>query len=191
VVVIFEAFSEPYGGTFRAGHASNEEKILFDPFSPPVLKALRRFRLGLGVCEGMGRMNGRCRVQWAFPRCIMEEAVAVRIVGDDAERDWIDGGGVEGIWDSGSKIGEGNKDSADVREREMGVRAWLEEESEGEVELIGVPMNVFAARVILCQVGDLDEFLDLLPEERIKLFGNHIGQKSIVSWFTFFCCFLA
>lgn len=40
-------------------------------------------------------------------------------------------------------------------------------------------MNEFAAHVILCQTG-LDEFLDMLPEEREASYGSQIGFERMV-----------
>jgi hypothetical protein len=41
-------------------------------------------------------------------------------------------------------------------------------------------LNTFSASIILCQIT-LQEFLDLSPGERIKLFGSLVGEEVMVS----------
>lgn len=41
-------------------------------------------------------------------------------------------------------------------------------------------MNRFAAYLILCQI-DLEEFLELSPEERVERFGAFVGVERMVS----------
>jgi hypothetical protein len=90
LLVVFEAFPT--------------SQAMLNPFSPPVLKAVKRLRRDLGIAEGRGEKRESMDVWFAFSGTVEEAAVFVRVFGDfvercddtervlwDGERAWLDG----------------------------------------------------------------------------------------------------
>ncbi|KAF9075073.1 hypothetical protein BDP27DRAFT_32760 [Rhodocollybia butyracea] len=156
LLVVFEAFvpSMAFKPSKCESSANAEESL--SAYSPPVLKAVGKFRRGVALAEACGHKRAGCRVMTAFADSVREAAGLVRKFGDEAEvRDGT--GGI--LW---------------------GDRAWLEDDVEGESNLAAVDgMNPFAACVILCQTL-IDDLVEIGPEERIVRFAPHVGRDRMV-----------
>ncbi|KAF7793464.1 hypothetical protein EIP86_004576 [Pleurotus ostreatoroseus] len=154
VLVIFETFSV-------SAYVKNNENVgpMADPFSPPVVKAVKKLRRDLSIAEGCDDKRTETVVQLAFPLTVEDVARMLRLYGDMAyHRD--ETGGL--LWND---------------------RRWLDldEEDTDEQDLAAIDgMNVFAAAVILANMG-LDAFLGTTPQERIDQFGSIIGVNRVVS----------
>ncbi|KAF7304941.1 hypothetical protein MKEN_01208400 [Mycena kentingensis (nom. inval.)] len=150
VFVVFEAY--PAAHSFES--RSKPRRSELSAYTPPVLKAVRKFRRDLGIMEGAGKKNKGCIVQWAFADSVEDAALFVRYFGIFLEGNDETGGT---IW---------------------GDRAWLEDDApEGECDLAAADgMNLFASFIILCQIG-LSEFLELSPEKRTERFARFVGME--------------
>ncbi|KAG5645788.1 hypothetical protein DXG03_005325 [Asterophora parasitica] len=160
LLVVFEAY--PASRSFKAstrmqqkqGHESVEPELW--AYTPPILKALKRFRRDLDIAEGCGKKAAGCEVWYAFADCVQNAAAYARWFGNEAEEvDCTDGA----IW---------------------GDREWLDleiSEDEGHLALLG-GMNRFSASIILCQM-DLQQFIDLDPAARLATVGPFIGREAI------------
>ncbi|KAF8433539.1 hypothetical protein L210DRAFT_962649 [Boletus edulis BED1] len=157
LLVILEAF--PSAESYRADLSRNNRPVPY-AYTPPVCKAIKKLRRNLGIAEGCGTMDPRCRVIWAFANSIEEAAKSVRCFGDEAcaiskQR------GHEILW---------------------GEREWLEEdEREGESDLARVHgMNAFAAFIMLYDKS-LETILELSPEARLADFGHLLGEERMTA----------
>ncbi|KAJ7611582.1 hypothetical protein FB45DRAFT_940310 [Roridomyces roridus] len=154
LLVIFDAYPAARSYQPRTG-SSNAASELF-AYSPPVLKALGKLRRDVGIQEACEAKRRDCVVQYAFADTVEEAAMVTRYFGDLAE-------------------------ASDESHALWGDRAWLDDDvPEGEQDLAAADgMNRFAAFVILCQI-DLEEFLDLNPEERVNKFGGFVGLERML-----------
>ncbi|KAJ3755300.1 hypothetical protein EV360DRAFT_27504, partial [Lentinula raphanica] len=127
-------------------------------YSPPVIKAVRKFRRDMSLKEACGDKREGCRVLNAFADTVQDAAMIARMFGDEAEKR------------SGTEVGL------------WGDRAWLDDEGgEDEDNLAAADgMNHFSACVILCQIS-LDDLLEMDPEERVARFALHVGHDRMVS----------
>ncbi|KIK60708.1 hypothetical protein GYMLUDRAFT_261288 [Collybiopsis luxurians FD-317 M1] len=151
ILVVFEAFA-PSLALKPESNASQSKALR--AYTPPVIKAVRKLRRDLALAEAYDNKRAECQVLIAFADTVKEAAMYARLVGNDAERRDNDGM----IW---------------------GDRGWLEEEAEDEESLATAEyMNPFAACVVLCQVN-IDEFLGMGSEERIRRFRLHVGHYRI------------
>jgi hypothetical protein len=84
IVIVFEAYSE--WKSFRSAkiHAGdpNSEDLEPYPFSPPVIKAVRTLRRGLGLNEGSGTKDVACGVSFCFARNVDECVGYIRSFGE-------------------------------------------------------------------------------------------------------------
>lgn len=86
VLIVFEAY--PESRSLRHG----QEQGLTEPipelnaYTPPIVKAIKRFRRDLAIAEGCGKKSTVCDVWCAFPNSVSEAATYARLFGDEAER---------------------------------------------------------------------------------------------------------
>ncbi|KAG2069458.1 hypothetical protein BDR04DRAFT_1078066 [Suillus decipiens] len=158
ILIILEAF--PSANTFTTEINANNVKLTPYAFSPPVLKAIKKFRRLLIIAEGCGTKNVGCGIQWAFANDVGEAALFVRMFGNLAQDRASDEGG-NALWQD---------------------REWLQvDEHEDEADLASVEgMNPFAAFVMLYQ-GSLQEILDMPAESRVVEFSYLVGSQRIAS----------
>ncbi|KAG2358874.1 hypothetical protein BDR07DRAFT_1611638 [Suillus spraguei] len=158
ILIILEAF--PSANTFTTEINTNNVKLTPYAFSPPVLKAVKKFRRLLIIAEGCGTKNVGCGIQWAFANDVGEAALFVRMFGNLAQ-EWASNEGGNALWQD---------------------RGWLQvDEHEDEADLASVEgMNPFAAFVMLYQ-GSLQEILDMSPESRVAEFSYLVGSQRIAS----------
>ncbi|KAJ3745119.1 hypothetical protein DFH05DRAFT_1120838 [Lentinula detonsa] len=154
LLVVFEAFVPSMA--FKPDSATSAKESL-SAYSPPVLKAVRKFRRDISLAEACEDKREGCRVTTAFADTVKDAAVFARIVGDEAEKRsdpaigmWVD-------------------------------RVWLNDEGGEEEDNLAAAdgMNHFSAGVILCQIS-LDEFLEISPEERVARFAPQVGHDRMV-----------
>ncbi|TFK18151.1 hypothetical protein FA15DRAFT_760752 [Coprinopsis marcescibilis] len=153
--IIFEAYPESCALKSRP-----ERENELSAYTPPIVKAVQRFRRTINITMGLDAGEGArgCEVGYGLAESVSEAARLVRVVGDMAkERDVT--GGV--IWDG---------------------RVWLEDESESEADLCSVQsINRFSAALILSQMT-LEEFLGSSPEARVSMFGSFVGKEAMDSF---------
>ncbi|KAK7045657.1 hypothetical protein VNI00_007490 [Paramarasmius palmivorus] len=156
LLLIFEAY--PPSTSFRCNVPLRNEAETFNAYSPPVLKAIRKFRRDLSMAEACGKKNAACVVCHAFANDVEQAAVFARHFGDLVEANDDSGGA---LW---------------------GDRSWLEEDVPEEEEGMAIAdgMNHFAAFVILCQVN-VQEFLDMSSDQRLLRFGPHAGHERLAT----------
>ncbi|KAI0081106.1 hypothetical protein K474DRAFT_1656939 [Panus rudis PR-1116 ss-1] len=156
ILVIFEGF--PSSCYNKLGDESQKAEL--DPFSPPVLKAVKKLRRDLNLAEEYANKKKGVNVDYAFALTVEEAAKYARTYGTLAESRDTTGGA---IW---------------------GERGWLDlEEQTGEMDVAGTDgMNAFAASIILSQTT-LDGFLDRTAEERMAEFGAFVGVSRMVGLF--------
>uniref|UniRef100_A0A0W0EX34 Proteophosphoglycan 5 n=1 Tax=Moniliophthora roreri TaxID=221103 RepID=A0A0W0EX34_MONRR len=154
--VIFEAY--PPSMSFKCNEPQRSQSEALNPYSPPVLKAIKKFRRDLNVAEACGTKSAECVVYHTFARDVEQAATFARHFGDLAEA------------------------SNESESALWGDRSWLEadipEDEEGMAIADG--MNHFAAFVILCQVP-VQEFLNMHPDERSARFGPYVGNERLAT----------
>ncbi|TFY82439.1 hypothetical protein EWM64_g1574 [Hericium alpestre] len=123
------------------------------PFSPPIIKAVKKFKRDLGIAEAFNSKSAESTIYFAFALSVEEAARYARLFGDKAEQL-----SELQVWDD---------------------RQWLgEEELEDEKNLaIAEGMNTFTAAAILHHVS-LDDFLAMTPDQRLE-FGCLVGEQRI------------
>ncbi|KAG6896756.1 hypothetical protein C0992_006331 [Termitomyces sp. T32_za158] len=159
VLIVFEAY--PESRSFRQGQKQGltDSEPELNAYTPPIVKAIKRFRRDLAIAEGCGKKSVACDVWCAFPNSVKEAAIYTRLFGDEAERaDCTEGA----LW---------------------GSREWLDaDESEEEKDLALINgMNHFSAAIVLFQMT-LQVFLDVGPEERLAMVGPLIGNDAIAAF---------
>ncbi|KAJ3725223.1 hypothetical protein C8R42DRAFT_439398 [Lentinula raphanica] len=161
LLVIFEAFVPSMAfkldsATKATSSASASSSL--NAYSPPVIKAVRKFRRDMSLKEACGDKREGCRVMNAFADTVQDAAMLARMFGDEAEKR------------SGTEVGL------------WGDRAWLDDEGgEDEDNLAAADgMNHFSACVILCQIS-LDDLLKMDPEERVARFAPHVGHDRMLT----------
>ncbi|KAF8238023.1 hypothetical protein L208DRAFT_1355554 [Tricholoma matsutake] len=157
LLVVFEAY--PVSRSFRpSSDLSDPAAIDLFAYTPPVTKAVKKFRRDLDIREACGTKAATCEVKVAFADSVDEAAAYTRYLGDLAEQQDETQGAV---W---------------------GGREWLDLEiAEEEADLVAVGgMNHFSASIVLSQVT-AQQYLDMTPEERIESFAQFIGVEAIVS----------
>jgi hypothetical protein len=99
LLVIFEAFSASLA--YKSDQAS--AKLAPNPYTPPILKAVKKLRRDLGIAEALETKNAGSLINFAFADDTHEAALFTRIFGDRAEendttrgaiwgpRRWLDG----------------------------------------------------------------------------------------------------
>ncbi|KAJ3982645.1 hypothetical protein F5890DRAFT_330989 [Lentinula detonsa] len=154
LLVVFEAFIPSMA--FKPDSATSAKESL-SAYSPPVLKAVKKFRRDISLAEACENKREGCRVTTAFADTVKDAAVFARIVGDEAEKR---SDPAIGLWVD---------------------RAWLNDEGGEEEDNLAAAdgMNHFSAGVILCQIS-LDEFLEISSEERVARFAPQVGYDRMV-----------
>ena len=178
LLVVFEAYTERSAKANRGRPSlSTSSSPQPSPYTPPIVKALNKFKRDLGIAEGCGTKRNTTVIQYAFASTVEEAALFSRLYGDWCEandrtngaiwgnREWLDTDILE-VWKP-SFSGQ----LSDLR---------LQDEEANLASLNG--MNHFSASIILCQVS-VEEFIDLLPEERIAAFGPYILADRLVMLF--------
>ncbi|KAH8094622.1 hypothetical protein BXZ70DRAFT_896480 [Cristinia sonorae] len=151
ILIIFEAFSP------SSYLQENPRPSAVNPFSPPTLKAIRKFRRDLSLAEAYSNKCPGTTVHYAFALDADHVSRYIRMFGDLAESGDSTNGA---IW---------------------GDRIWLEgDEEDGERDLAFVNgMNTFIASIILSQTT-LEDFLQQSPDERLQNFGYLVGRERLV-----------
>ncbi|KAG6849252.1 hypothetical protein H0H93_010001 [Arthromyces matolae] len=154
ILVVFEGY--PESKSWKQHQKLNEPLPQLNAYTPPILKAIKRFRRDLNIQEGCGKKSSACDIWCAFADSVNEAATYARLFGDEAERADTTGGA---LWEN---------------------RDWLDlDESEDEMDLVSLQgMNCFSAAVILCQMK-LQAFLDMTPDERLELLGPLVGMDTM------------
>ncbi|KIM77149.1 hypothetical protein PILCRDRAFT_825707 [Piloderma croceum F 1598] len=152
LLVIFEAF--PSSLAYHSDPAST--RLAPNPYTPPILKAIKKFRRDLGIAEALDNKYVSSMISFAFAGSVQEAALFTRYFGNYAEASDTTSGAV---W---------------------GPRKWLDvDEQEGERDLANMDgMNAFAASIILYQ-ETLQDFLDLAAEARVLEFGHLVGTERV------------
>ncbi|KAL5494588.1 hypothetical protein ACEPAI_49 [Sanghuangporus weigelae] len=141
----------PRSHLIRATNPTKASNDMPSSYSPPAIKAARRVRRDLALREGTGEKRTGCALELAFADDAEQAAKLVRVFGD--------------LVLQGSQID---------------FNAYIgEEEQEGERDLAEVEgMNTFCAAMIL-QCCTLEEFLQMLPNERTEGLADLIGLERI------------
>ncbi|GJE89459.1 hypothetical protein PsYK624_055600 [Phanerochaete sordida] len=158
LLVVFEAF--PPGDA--PAHALVDGTLAVNPFSPPVIKVVKKLKRDIALAEACYDKRAETSVQLAFPLTLADAAQSVRVFGDLAEERDVTRGA---LW---------------------GERPWLELEDEDldERDLAAIDgMNAFAAAVVLSSAS-LDDFLERTPDERLEAFGDLVGRHRIETFNT-------
>jgi hypothetical protein len=84
ILVIFESYS--VSESFFADEEDARDKLhRVNPFSPPVIKAVKRLRRDVHIAEGSGTKNGAARVEYVCALDVKEAALFARALGDELE----------------------------------------------------------------------------------------------------------
>ncbi|KAG6840139.1 hypothetical protein C0991_008603 [Blastosporella zonata] len=158
ILIVFEAY--PESRSFRDRKHSKQGRWAPEPqlyaYTPPIVKAIKRFRRDIAIAEGCFKKTTACEVWCAFADSVKEAAMYARLFGDEAEgADWTEGA----VW---------------------GDREWLDtdpSEDEQSLALLG-GMNYFSASIVLYQMT-LQQFIDISPEERLAMVGPFVGNEAI------------
>ncbi|KAG6918221.1 hypothetical protein DXG01_015814 [Tephrocybe rancida] len=159
ILIVFEAYPESrsYRQPQKRGHGGPEPELY--AYTPPIVKAVKRFRRDMAIAEGCGKKAVACEVWCAFADSVNKAATCARLFGDEAEQaDWTEGA----LW---------------------GEREWLDvdmSEDEQTLSLLA-GMNCFSALIVLCQMT-LQQFLDISPEERLTTTGPFVGVDAIAEF---------
>ncbi|KAL4251505.1 hypothetical protein ABKN59_005052 [Abortiporus biennis] len=183
VFVLWECFGEGEYWVLDENNCAGDEEVegvKLNPFSPPVIKALKKFKRDLAIAEactatmmvnndGKGEsataVQGALSVKYAFALTVSEAAKYVRQFGDLSEEMWRardDVGGV--VWDA-PRVWLGDHEDVDM--------------DDSYFQLSSIPpFNPFTATLILSQTN-LDDFLDMDFIERVQLFGPLVGTEKM------------
>ncbi|KAF8877615.1 hypothetical protein BD779DRAFT_1556893 [Infundibulicybe gibba] len=149
ILVLCEAY--PTAHSYREPRQSGG--VTPSAYTPPIMKALSKFRRDLDIAEACGEKRGGT-VNYAFANNVREAAALVRYYGELAEG----ASSASMLWD---------------------MREWLEEKNEAEDELVEVnAMNRFSAAVVLARVS-AEELMGMSPEARVDMFGPLIGHDVV------------
>ncbi|THH30641.1 hypothetical protein EUX98_g3560 [Antrodiella citrinella] len=154
VLIVFEAF--PTSSYYQKDQVTS--RVGVNAFSPPVVKAVHKFRRDLSLAEAYLTKCPETSVKYAFALSVDEVARYIRTFGDIAESEDTTNGA---IW---------------------GDRVWLTDEQENERDLAHVDgMNACVASIILSQTT-LEDFLDRSPEERNHEIGPLVGNARMMNF---------
>ncbi|RDB14589.1 hypothetical protein Hypma_016464 [Hypsizygus marmoreus] len=158
LLVIFEAYpaSRSWKSGSRKKHGIPSAELDLYAYTPPIVKALKKFRRDLDIAEACGTKAAVCEVWFAFADTVDEAAAYARLFGDRAEENDQTGGA---LW---------------------GSREWLDlDMSEDEENLAAIEgMNRLSASILLCQMT-FQEIIEISPEERVKSFEPFIGLEAV------------
>lgn len=103
LVVVFEGYT-PSRSYFADGSQNN---FALNPFPPPVMKAVKKMRRGLGIAEGVGGKSSSASVRFGYALSVDEAAMFARAVGDVLEREAVEMGADDAcLWDNRMWLGE-------------------------------------------------------------------------------------
>ena len=104
LLVVFEAYpsskSSRTSSRIKRRVAGDEPELY--AYTPPVVKAIKKFRRDLDIAEAYGTNDSRCEIRYAFADTVAEAAAYARFFGDGAEqrdqtrgalwgtREWLD-----------------------------------------------------------------------------------------------------
>jgi hypothetical protein len=92
VLVIFEGFSSSLAYKFDP----TSTRLAPNPYTPPILKAIKKLRRDLGIAEALETKNPNASIKFAFANSVQEAALFTRCFGDIAEANDITGGAIWG-----------------------------------------------------------------------------------------------
>lgn len=180
ILVVFEAY--PSARSSRVGDARSVALELY-PYSPPIVKAIKKLRRIVSIAEGCGSKNKQCSVIWAFASDVEETAKFVRCFGDEAAGKAA-GSGKEALWDE--------REWLDDEEREVRhpgldaiVKYYIVVQGESDLAM-AEGMNPFSA-VIMLYGQTLEHIFEMSPQGRLEEFGDLIGEERMVGWLCFRC----
>lgn len=187
ILLIFEAYpcSCSFGSTSSRRRAirritgkKTAEPLALDPFSPPVLTALKRFRRELTIeRELAGHDRADIGVQVICARNIEEAAMYTRLWGTRAETE-CDSELASTLWDERTWLKE---DENEVMRLFFLFLDVAELEPQDASDLAQFPgMNIFASILLLSHVSPND-FIDLDAASRLHSFGRLVGHIRMVS----------
>ncbi|KDR85963.1 hypothetical protein GALMADRAFT_132579 [Galerina marginata CBS 339.88] len=153
LLVVFEAYPEHFA---RKSTKPRNASELY-AYTPPIVKAVKKFRRNVSIAEACGTKRVGTKVQYAFADSVQEAALLTRWYGDLAEERDVTSGLVWG-------------------EREWLGADFLEDEEQCLASINS--MNHFTASMILSQ-QTLQDFIDLLPEERLEMCSGLIGDDAL------------
>ncbi|KAF8174930.1 hypothetical protein BJ912DRAFT_858120 [Pholiota molesta] len=84
ILVVFEAYPEQRALRSR-GHEPHRASSDPYAYTPPIVKAIKKFRRDVNIAEGCGTKCAGTRVEYAFANTVEEAALFARVYGDAAE----------------------------------------------------------------------------------------------------------
>lgn len=87
LLVIFEAYPEQLSkrSSTKYGVSSSGAASELWAYTPPILKAIKKFRRDLNIAEGCGTKDPKSKVTYAFADTVNEAALFIRFFGDQVE----------------------------------------------------------------------------------------------------------
>jgi len=180
ILVVFEAY--PSARSCRVGDARSVTLEPY-PYSPPIIKAIKKLRRIVSIAEGCGSKNKLCSIIWAFAHDVKETAKFVRCFGDEAAGKAA-GSAKEALWDEREWL-----DDEEREVRDSGLDAIFKYYIvvQGESDLaMAEGMNPFSA-VVMLYGWTLEHIFEMSPQGRLEEFGGLIGEERMVSWLCFRC----
>ncbi|KAG5353703.1 hypothetical protein C0989_003129 [Termitomyces sp. Mn162] len=177
VLIVFEAYPESRSFRQRPKDGLTEPEPELYAYTPPIVKAIKRFRRNLAIAEGCGKKSTACDVWYAFANSVSDAATYSRLFGDGAERaDWTRGV----LWGDRAWLDADESQVRFINHFTKGCR--LKPLRQDEKDLASFSgMNHFSAALVLYQIT-LQEFLDVTPEERLTMVGPLIGNEAITTF---------
>lgn len=108
LLVVFDSF--PAGSHSHAD--APDELLTVNPFSPPVVKAVKKLRRNVLLAEGCYDKRTDTAVRFAFPLTLQDAARAVRLYGDRAQQADVTGGA---LWDDRRWLDLDDEDAVSAR----------------------------------------------------------------------------
>ena len=175
LLVIFEAYPEQRSKQSLAVKSPSSELYAF---TPPIVKAIKKFRRDVNIADACGTKCGDSKVEYAFANTVDEAALLTRWFGERAEEADETGGAVWGEreWLAADFLEVWNYYPS-VRWL-LVVKANLRQDEENCLSGIS-GMNNFSASIVLCEMP-LQEFVELSPQDRMNGFGGYIGVQPMV-----------
>lgn len=87
LLIVFEAYPEQLSGRSSTKYGVDLSGTASDlwAYTPPIIKAVKKFRRDLSVVEGCGSKDPQCKVTYAFADTVNEAALFIRFFGDQVE----------------------------------------------------------------------------------------------------------
>lgn len=97
LLVVLEAYTERSAKTNHGRSSlSTSASPQPSPYTPPIVKALKKFKRDLGIAEGCGTKRNTTVIQYAFASTVQEAALFTRLYGDWCEASDRTGGAIWG-----------------------------------------------------------------------------------------------